>query len=372
MQGQHGSSQGPSHEPGPRSAAAHPAQPEVADLSPRQAMVLRAVVGAFLGEAGPIGSPTLVRLLPEPLSPASIRNTLAELTRMGLVDQAHASSGRVPTHAGLRLFVDQLLDPQRLEDIERREIAGSFETAAGAAVMREASRALSERTHQLGFVLPPRLDRIVLSHLSLVRLGSDRVLVVLISRTGVTHQHAVRDDGWGDQAELDRVAGILNERIHGRTLSDVRGQLAAEARTLRRRVERLAERAVWIGVQALAEDVDGEDDGDLVVVTRLALLDQVELRDTSLLRELLEAVETREQLVHLLDGVLDARGVRVSFGWESEQPGLERCAIVAAPYGRSDEPLGLLGVLGPHRMNYGRIIPLVEYLSRLVTEKLAA
>jgi len=344
------------------------ARKEGSALSPRQAMVLRTVVGAFVGEAGPIGSPTLARLLPEPLSSASIRNTLAELTQAGLVRKPHRSAGSIPTERGLRVFVDHLLDPPKLADLERREIAGVFDAPVGDGLMHEASRALSEHTHQLGFVLLPRLGRIVLRHVSLVRLASERVLVVLISRTGVAHRRMLHDDGWGDQGELDAVASLLNERIAGRSLREMREAFAEEARRLRRRAADQAERAVQIGAQAL--DIDGEH--DLVVATRLALLEQRDASDPTLLRELLEAVETKDRLVSLLDQVMDAGGLRVSFGFERDGAGLERCAIVTAPYGDPAAPLGLLGVLGPNHMNYGRVIPLVEYLSRVVSERIAA
>jgi len=344
------------------------ARDDASGLSPRQAMVLRTVVGAFVGEAGPIGSPTLARLLPEPLSAASIRNTLAELTRAGLVRKPHRSAGSIPTEHGLRVFVDRLLDPPKLAELERREIAGGFDVPVGDGLMHEASRALSERTHQLGFVLPPRLGRIVLRHLSLVRLSSERVLVVLISRTGAAYRRVTLDDGWGDQAELDAVATLLNERIAGRSLMEMREAFADEARRLRRRAADQAERAVQIGAAALA--IEGEH--EVVVATRLALLERRDAADPTLLRELLEAVETKDRLVHLLDRVMDADGVRVSFGFERDGAGLERCVIVTAPYGDPSAPLGLLGVLGPNHMNYGRVIPLVEYLSRVVSERLAA
>lgn len=344
-------------------------QPPSKPLSQRQAMVLRTVVGAFVGDGGPIGSPTLSRLLPESLSSASIRNTLVELTGMGLVRKPHRSAGSVPTSLGLRVFVDELLDTPQLAEVERREIAFGFLEPTGDGVMHEASRALSERTHQLGFVLTPRVGRIVLRHLSLVRLAEGQVLVVLVTRTGATHRRVVADDGWGDQAELDRVAARLNERIAGHSLVEMRAQFAEEATRLRRRAARIAERATRIGALALATLDDPGD--ELVVATRLALLDQPEA-DPALMRELLEAVETKEQLVALLDRVIDSAGVRVSFGWEVEATGLERCAVVTAPYGDPVAPLGVLGVLGPSHMNYRRVIPLVDFLSRLVSEKLAA
>jgi heat-inducible transcriptional repressor len=342
-------------------------------LDARQAAVLRAMVTAYIGEAAPIGSATLSHLLPMSLSPASIRATLAELTRLGLTEQPHASAGRIPTERGLRIFVDALLDPADLGAYERRAIAYSVDEAATDSVLHVASQLLSERTHQLGFVITPRLDRVVLQHVSLVRLTTDRVLVVLVSQSGEAHRRLVDDTFGSDQAELDRIATMLNERVVGRTLPEVRAVLEREARLLRRRADRLLSRAIDLGVRALACD-DGEA-VDLVIETRLALLDQPEFRDPRRIRDLFSAVETKERLLEVIDQMLGDEGVSVAFGEEVDEPALRRCAVVATRYGgrRPGErgSLGVLGVIGPSRMDYGRVIPLVRFLSQVMTERLS-
>jgi len=345
-------------------------------LNARQAVVLRAMVSAYVGEASPIGSATLSHLLPVNLSSASIRTTLAELTRLGLAEQPHPSAGRIPTERGLRFFIDELLDPTHLGAYERRAIASSVDAAEVDSVMQVASQLLSERTHQLGFVVTPRIDRIVLQHVSLVRLTTDRVLVVLVSQAGETHRRLVDEASDSDQAELDRIAAMLNERVVGRTLPEVRAVLAREARLLQRRADRLLARAIDLGARALACE-DGEA-VDLVIETRLALLDQPEFRDPRRLRDVLAAVETKERLLEVIDRMLgeEEEGVSVAFGEEVDEPSLRCCALVATHYGRreSDEqgPLGVLGVIGPSRMDYGRVISLVEYLSQVMTERLSA
>ncbi|MEN8180910.1 MAG: heat-inducible transcriptional repressor HrcA [Myxococcota bacterium] len=341
-----------------------------AQLGERQRMVLRAMITAYVGEASPVGSATLSHLLPVALSSASIRNTMAELTSLGFVDQPHASAGRVPTERGLRLFVDELVDPRDLGAYEKRDLAGTLEDTGGGALMRAASQILSDRTRQLGFVVVPRLRRVVLRRVSLVRLTSHRLLVVLVTESGAASQRVVADDGSADQSELERMATLLNERISGHTLEEIRDWLAGEARQLRTQADRLLGRAVAVASRAMAAEPDSDPDG-LVVASWLALLEQPEFHDLDRIRQLLEAVETQERLLAILDEMLAAGGVRVAFGEEVGEPSLRHCALVAAPYGGERAPLGVLGVIGPRRMDYARVIPLVGFLSTLVTERIA-
>jgi heat-inducible transcriptional repressor len=340
------------------------------ELSERQRSVLRAVVLAYLGDAAPIGSASIAQLLPVSLSSATIRNALAELGALGLVKQRHTSAGRVPSERGLRLFVDELQGRDELPPSEMRSIASSLADTDGEGAVHVASQLLSERTRQLGFVIAPRLDRVVLRHVSLVRLASDRVLVVLVAQTGVAHRRVIVDEGSGDQAELDRIAAELGGRVAGRTLAEVHALLSQEATALRRHANRLLSRVVALGLRALASPEPA--DADVVIETRLALLAQPEFQNPRRLRDLLAAVETKERLLSLLDKALDGDGVSVAFGEELEEPALHDCALVASRYGGPGAPLGVLGVIGPSRMNYARVIPLVRYLSEVITGKLCA
>jgi heat-inducible transcriptional repressor len=270
------------------------------------------------------------------------------------------------------VFVDQLLAPADLAASERRDIAYRLEDAAPEGVVPLASELLSHHTGQLGFVVAPRLDRLVLRHVSLVRLSSEKLLVVLISRSGAAHRRIIDDAREQGQAELDRMASLLNERVAGHTLADVRDILQREARALRREANRLLLRALDLGTRALsAEAVGGRD---VVIETRLALLDQPEFSDPRRLRDLFEAIETKQRVLDVLRQTLADQGVSVAFGEELEDPALRRCAVVVAPYGASpgDEPLGALGVIGPSRMDYARVIPLVDYLALMITGKLSA
>ncbi|MBW2267743.1 MAG: heat-inducible transcription repressor HrcA [Deltaproteobacteria bacterium] len=340
-------------------------------ISERQAAVLRAVVASYVGAAAPVGSQMIAHLLPVALSAASVRNTLAQLTQLGLVEKPHRSSGRVPTEAGLRVFVDELLAPADLPRSEQRDIDYEFETAEGEGIVAAASRMLSQHTRQLGFVSAPRVDRAVLRHVSLVRVASDRLLVVLVTDTGVVRR-AIAADPDLDQTRLDRMATLLSERVAGRTLKDVRERLECEARELRREANALLAKALELGCRALA--ATGSEPADLIIETHLMLLEQPEFSDPRRLRDLFEALETKTGLLDVLDEVLDLDGVSVAIGEELDDPALRRCALVASHYGGGGgrAPLGVLGVIGPSRMDFARVIPLVEYLSQSVTGKLVS
>jgi len=341
---------------GPSTFAAAPAL-----LSERQGRVLRALVSSFVGDAVPVASETIASLLPVHLSPQSVRNTLAELEEAGLVDKPHRSAGRVPTARGMRVFVDQLLALRELGSFEKRDVEDRLELGRG--LDESASRLLSERTRLLGFVVPPRLEAVVLRHLSFARLSSERVLAVVVSEGGRAYQRVIEHAGQGDQADLDRMAAGLCERLAGTSLREIRRRLMVEASALRTRADLLLEQLVRdlpIAAEASAQEV--------VIATRLALLDQPEFRDPQRVRALLQAVEDKERLLGLLEQILDARGVRVAFGSELVENELDGLAFVATRYGRPGESTGTLGVIGPGRMDFARVIPLVRYVSELLSE----
>jgi heat-inducible transcriptional repressor len=340
------------------------------ELSEREQTVLSALVRAYVGEAGPVGSTRLSHTLPVKLSSASIRATMTHLMDLGLIEQPHTSAGRVPTEAGLRLFVDQLLEHPEVGPWQQRAIRRELGGAASDASLQLASDLLSQLTRQVGFAVLPRLDRVALRHLSLIRVSSERVLVVLVSRAGVTYQRFIRDSDFGDQRALERLEAELNRRIAGHTLPALRGILEDERAALRDRA-RVRLRAMSATVDELEREARVE--ADVLVAGRTPLLDQPEFRDPERLRGLLEALETRETLLAFVDRVLESRRVAVTFGGEVDAvPELRNCAVVSAGCTGGGEPLGLVGVLGPSRMDYPRVVSLVELLSELVSEKLAS
>jgi len=263
----------------------------------------------------------------------------------------------------------------------RRTLDRSFDEVAVYGAAQLASQVLSDESRQLGFVVSPRLDQLTLRHVSFVRLSTERVLAVLVDSTGQAHQRAIDrgaagsgNAGWeGDlpQPVLDQMSSALSERVAGRTLREARDLLRREVRSLRNRASRTFERALLLGLQAAEAAIDQPTEADLVIATRLALLEQPEFSNPERLRDLLGALEQTERLVDLVGELLDGGGVAVALGEELDFVGLAGCALVAAPYGGSKgDSKGALGVIGPTRMDYQRIIPLVGYCSQLVTDKL--
>jgi heat-inducible transcriptional repressor len=271
----------------PRAVTESPAI-DLPALTARQALVLRALVARYVGDAAPVGSRSLAEVLSIPLSAASIRHTMAELAELGLLEKPHASAGRMPTALGLRVFVDGLA-PRGVDEFERRDLAAGMGEPDPAALVRTASRFLSERTRQLGFVVVPRAEELVLRHLSLVRLSTSRVLAVLVAETGEMLRRVVEDADSGAQPELDRLAAALNARFVGTTLTETRDLLAREVAALRSRAESVLERAQRLALRALVGAAGPGDggigsSGDLVIATWLALLDQPEFRDAGRLK----------------------------------------------------------------------------------------
>jgi heat-inducible transcriptional repressor len=346
------------------------------ELSERQAMVLRSLVAAFVGQAGPVSSSTLALLMPSPLSSASIRNTLAELHAAGLIDKAHASAGRVPTERGLRFFIDHLLELADLGPHHQRLLDRALEGVDAAETPRQASHLLSEYTRQLGFVVAPRFEHQRLSALHLVPVSSERILVVLVTENGGVIERIIEEIEPTPRRDLERIGQLLAERVNGRTLAAVRELLESERRTLRGEADDLM-RHVWsLGLSACTTHAEE----DLVIATRLALLGQPEFSDPERIRGLFTALETNQHLLDLLRQIAQADsgetrvGLSMSLGAELGEPSLRDCVLMAVPYGVPSESgaLGVLGVIGPQRMDYGRVIPLVSYCSKLVTRKLLA
>jgi heat-inducible transcriptional repressor len=363
----------------------HGSHPEAA-LSERAEMVLRALVAAYVGQAQPVASQALADLIPTRISSASVRNTLAELQEAGLVAKAHASSGRIPTERGLSLFIANLLELPELGPHHQRLLDRALEGVDAAQTPRQTSQILSDHTRQLGFVVAPRVERLRLRSVHLVPVSSDRVLAVLVAESGAVIQRILAQPEPLAQRELERVGALLAERVAGRTLISLRRLLESEQSRLRHEADDLMRRAWVLGLAACQGEV-GDD--DLVIATRLALLDQPEFADPERIRGLFSALETNQQLLALLRQIArtDRNGTQVdlsiSLGAELGEPSLRGCALIAVPYGLTgtgrttdasgeEEALGVLGVIGPQRMDYGKVIPLVSYCSELMTRKLQA
>lgn len=338
----------------------------LAALDARARDIFRRVVETYLETGEPVGSRTVSRGGVQ-LSPASIRNTMQDLTLAGLLAAPHTSAGRIPTHAGLRLFVDGLLEIGDIGAEERREIDGrlagrgkGFEEA-----LDEATSLLSGLAGGAGIVATPIRDTGV-KHVEFVALGTDQALAVLVGDDGSVENRIMPLAAGVTPSTLQEASNFLNARLKGRPLSEARSEMGAELAAARRELDAAAARLVEDGLAAWSGGPDRER--SLIVRGRANLLQNAgAAEDLERVRILFDDLEQKEQLIGLLDGVDAAQGVRIFIGAETRLFSLSGSAVVAAPYmtGRQ-RVLGAIGVIGPARLNYARIIPLVDYTARVL------
>lgn len=336
------------------------------DLDSRARDIFRRVVETYLETGEPVGSRTVSKGGVH-LSPASIRNTMQDLTHLGLLGAPHTSAGRLPTHAGLRLFVDGLLEVGDLAEEERRAIdarlfakGNSFEE-----VMNEASAMLSGLAGGAGVVSAPVRDAGV-KHVEFIALGSDQALAVMVFEDGTVENRLMKRPAGLTPSALTEASNFLASRLAGRTLAEAKLEMRGELDRARRELDETAARLVEDGLAAWGGG-DGADRA-LIVRGRANLLSEPgAMEDLERVRMLFDDLEQKEQLVGLLDNVREAQGVRIFIGAETRLFSLSGSAVIAAPYmtGRQ-KVLGAIGVIGPARLNYARVIPLVDYTARVL------
>ncbi len=333
-------------------------------LGAREREVLRSVIRAHIVTGTPVGSKTLSLGTGLDLSPATIRNVMAELEERGLLVQPHPSAGRVPTDTAYRLYVDHWMGAPRVVPAQAQAIDEALRTRRDVAeLLEEASRQLSRLSHHVGVVLAPELRRIVVEHLEFVRLDPRRVVAVLVDRTGVVHNRIVEEAETSDQEELDRVGRWLTDQFTGLTLQQMREELL-------RRVSQ--DRAAYDLARKAVEPAPGESEGELFVEGMANLLDEPAFVDLDRMRAILKTLEEKSRLVELLGRVLDGEGVQVVIGSENPLPGLADCSLVTSTYGAGDRVLGTVGVVGPTRMEYARTVALVDHLAKVLTRLLSS
>lgn len=335
-------------------------------LDQRARDIFRRIVETYLQTGEPVGSRTL-SLTGVSLSPASIRNTMQDLTLAGLLASPHTSAGRIPTHAGLRLFVDGLLEVGDVGAEERREIDARL-VGRGRGfdeVLNEASALLSGLAGGAGIVASPVRDAGV-KHVEFVALGHDQALAVLVGDDGTVENRLMPLKAGVTPSTLQEASNFLNARLKGRPLHEARTEMRGELDAARRELDAAAARLVEDGLAAWSGGPDRER--ALIVRGRANLLqDREAVEDLERVRVLFDDLEQKEQLIGLLDGVSSAQGVRIFIGSETRLFSLSGSAVIAAPYmtGRQ-RVIGALGVIGPARLNYARVIPLVDYTARVL------
>ncbi|BDU16863.1 heat-inducible transcriptional repressor HrcA [Lysobacter auxotrophicus] len=330
-----------------------PADPS---LDPRARQLLRTLIGRYIRSGEPVGSQTLARHAGLDVSPATIRNILADLEDAGLLSAPHASAGRVPTPQGYRLFVDSLLQVRPLPETDVARLRGELPAGSGTqALLGSASELLSAMTHFVGVVSVPRREQFAFRRIDFVPLDGSRVLAILVFADNEVQNRIVLTRRPFDAGELERVANYLNAHFAGRTVADIRATLLRELRSAQDEMQLLLAQSVELAEQALAPGGD-----DMVLAGQTRLMGVQELADLDRLRELFEAFSRKREILQLLERTVQAPGVRIFIGEETGLAPLEGMSLVTAPYVAAGTVLGVLGVIGPTRMAYDRVIPVVQ------------
>ncbi len=327
------------------------------ELDPRARQLLRTLIGRYIRDGEPVGSQTLARHAGLDISPATIRNILADLEEGGLLTSPHTSAGRIPTTQGYRVFVDSLVQVKPLPEGELARLRQELPAGSGTqALLGNASELLSAMTHFVGVVGVPRREQFAFRHIDFVALDANRVLAILVFADNDVQNRILHTRRTWDAGELERVANYLNQHFAGRPLQDIRTTLVHELRAARMEMETLMAHTVELAEQALAPD--GGD--DVVLAGQTRLMGVQDLSDLDRLRDLFEAFSRKREILQLLERTARAPGVRVFIGEESGVAPLESVSLVTAPYGAGGRVLGVLGVIGPTRMAYDRVIPVVQ------------
>jgi len=341
-------------------------------VSERAQRFLKVLIERYIRDGQPVGSRTLSKETGLDLSPATVRNVMADLEEMGLVSSPHTSAGRVPTDLGYRLFIDSLLTVKRLAtqevDAMRRRLNDDLGDAS--ALIESTSQLLSGVTQLAGVVMMPRHEHSAFRQIEFLPLSGNRVLAILVTSEDEVHNRIVSTDRSCLPAELERAANCLNDMFTGQDLHEVRRRLVADMKATRERMDQVMLQAIEIAqrVVEVAETAEGAD--DCFIAGQTNLMEFNELASVERLKELFDAFTEKSQILHLLDRCIAAEGVQIFVGEESGYQLLDNCSLVTAPYGNDDQVIGVLGVIGPTRMNYSRVIPLVDMTARLLTAAL--
>jgi heat-inducible transcriptional repressor len=340
----------------------------IGELTDRMREIFGLVVDSYLDRGLPVGSKAISGTVS--LSPASIRGVMQELEERGLLTHPHTSAGRIPTESGLRLFVDGIMqaaapDPHERAEIERQIVRDQpIEDALAAA-----SAALSGLSQAAGVVLAPKRELRV-RQLSFVPLSDTRALAVLVGADGSVENRVVSLDGGTSAAALAEVSNFINARLSGLTLAEAEARLRAEIRDRKEAIDQAAAELVASGLAAWSQDHVRRP--VLIVRGQANLIDETAAADLERVRKLLDELEDRQEIARLLEGARDAPGCRIFIGSENRMFALSGSSVIAAPYrGSHGEVVGVVGVIGPTRLNYARVVPMVDFTAKALTRLMA-
>jgi len=336
-------------------------------LEARAQYLLKTLIERYIGDGQPVGSRALSRHSGLELSPATIRNVMADLEEMGFISSPHTSAGRVPTAKGYRFFVDSLMVTKPLEQQEIERLEVELVADRPQQLMNAAAGLLSQLTHFAGVVMTPKRREAAFRHLEFLRLSERRVLLILVTAEGDVQNRILHTDRAYSQSQLVEATNFFNQHFAGQPLGSIRARITDELRALREDIAGLMTAAVDAGEGAYAE-------GESLVVTGERNLMQADGLSSNMerLRRLFDMFDQKTSILHLLDVSQRAQGVQIYIGGESGLSPLDEYSVVTAPYEANGQVIGTLGVIGPTRMAYERVIPIVDVTAKLLSNAMSA
>jgi len=333
------------------------------EMTERQQHLLKVLVERFIGDGQPVGSRTLVKESGLDLSSATIRNVMADLEDLGLITSPHTSAGRVPTNLGYRIFVDSLLTVEKLSTSVIQKICTNIESEADIrSILDKTSSMLSEVTHLAGLVMIPRVKTQSLRHVEFLPLSENRVLAILVINNKDVQNRVILTQRTYTASELEQAANYLNQAFAGKSLSAVRSDLRREMSDAKEQLNQLMATVI-----EMTEDLEsGAQQQDYVIAGQTHLMEEGQLTDLDKLRQLFEAFNHKQDILHLLDQALEGQGIQLFIGEESGYEALDDCSIVTSTYNTDGEVFGVLGIIGPTRMSYEKVIPIVDMTAKIL------
>ncbi|GAM08537.1 heat-inducible transcription repressor HrcA [Geobacter sp. OR-1] len=337
------------------------------DLNDRSKQILEAIIEDYILTAEPVGSRTITRRHPLALSPATVRNVMSDLEEMGYLTSPHTSAGRVPTDKAYRLYVDSLLAVRRVSRSEREEIRRrcSIDGRDIGSVLRDTSRILSSVSHYMGVVVAPRFTAAILRQIEFVKLSENRLLVILVSQTGSVQNKIIESDGKIAPADLERINNYLNGILQGLTIAQIKTRLIEEMQTEKIRYDQLMSQAI-----SLSQKTMGDSDSEIFLEGQSNIMELPEFADIGRMKKIFRTFEEKNLLVRLLERCMDAEGFNIFIGAESSLSQMAGISVITSTYRSGRNSLGVLGVIGPTRMGYANVIPVVDYTAKLVSRLL--
>ncbi len=333
-------------------------------LNERSLFLFKSLVEHFIQDGQPVGSRTLAKDSNLQLSPATIRNIMADLEDLGLLSSPHTSAGRVPTIQGYRLFVDNLLRVNHLNDDQIAEIARELDPNQNLKnLMEKTSTTLSEITKLASVVTLPKPEGKSLQHVEFVALSENRILVILVTSDTEIQNRIINTARVYSASELQQATNYLNDMFAGKSLDTIRQDILKELESMKDNVNQLMQMAIEMAQKAFER---GEPHDDYVMAGHTNLMDVAELSDVDKLKRLFNSFHQKRDILHLLEQSIQAKGVKIFIGEESGYDVLDDCSIVTSPYEVDGEIIGVLGVIGPTRMEYQRIIPIVDITAKML------